>query len=96
MQVLDGRSGLLGVLRDANFVDVACDHSSGYTYFVTDSGILCIFKEGRVIDKWVNLQVTCDQERKRGKMIHFFIRSRVPFRLLYHPSMSFVLAQKEL
>ncbi|PHZ16393.1 WD40 repeat-like protein [Rhizopus microsporus ATCC 52813] len=57
MQVLDGRSGLLGVLRDANFVDVACDHSSGYTYFVTDSGILCIFKEGRVIDKWVNLQV---------------------------------------
>ncbi|RCI05190.1 mitogen-activated protein kinase binding protein 1 [Rhizopus stolonifer] len=58
-QVLDGRSGLLGVLRDANFVDVACDQSSssGYTYFVTDSGILCTFKEERVIDKWVNLQV---------------------------------------
>lgn len=58
-QVLDGRSGILGVLRDANFVDVACDKSSnsGYTYFITDLGILCIFKEGRVIDKWVDLQV---------------------------------------
>lgn len=58
-QVLDGRSGILGVLRDANFVDVACDRNSnnGYTYFITDLGILCIFKEGRVIDKWVDLQV---------------------------------------
>ncbi|KAF1799444.1 hypothetical protein FB192DRAFT_1423230 [Mucor lusitanicus] len=58
-QVLDGRSGILGVLRDANFVNVACDRSSntGYTYFITDAGILCIFKEGRVIDKWVDLQV---------------------------------------
>ncbi|CEP18800.1 hypothetical protein [Parasitella parasitica] len=58
-QVLDGRSGILGVLRDANFVNVACDRSgnTGYTYFITDSGILCIFKEGRVIDKWVDLQV---------------------------------------
>ncbi|KAI9245948.1 hypothetical protein EDC94DRAFT_627884 [Helicostylum pulchrum] len=58
-QVLDGRSGILGVLRDANFVDVACDRSSqtGYTYFITDLGILCIFKEGRVLDKWVDLQV---------------------------------------
>ncbi|KAG1047122.1 hypothetical protein G6F43_010415 [Rhizopus delemar] len=59
-QVLDGRSGLLGVLRDANFVDVACDQRNnnlGYTYFVTDSGILCTFKEGRVLDKWVDLQV---------------------------------------
>ncbi|KAI7888195.1 uncharacterized protein EV154DRAFT_469419 [Mucor mucedo] len=57
-QVLDGRSGILGVLRDANFVDVACDRSSntGYTYFITDLSILCIFKEGRVLDKWVDLQ----------------------------------------
>ncbi|KAG1462663.1 hypothetical protein G6F56_005465 [Rhizopus delemar] len=39
---------------------VACDQNQnhlGYTYFVTDSGILCSFKEGRVIDKWVDLQV---------------------------------------
>ncbi|KAI8884228.1 WD40 repeat-like protein [Backusella circina FSU 941] len=57
-QVLDGRSGILGVLRDANFVNVACDpNNTGHTYFITDTGILCTFKEGRVIDKWVNLQV---------------------------------------
>ncbi|KAG0190133.1 Mitogen-activated protein kinase-binding protein 1 [Apophysomyces sp. BC1034] len=57
-QVLDGRSGILGALRDSNFVDVACNQSkSEHTYFITDSGILCIFKEGRVIDKWVDLQV---------------------------------------
>ncbi|KAI8047511.1 uncharacterized protein B0P05DRAFT_642271 [Gilbertella persicaria] len=58
-QVLDGRSGILGVLRDANFVDVACDRNSNinHTYFITDTGILCIFKEGRVIEKWVDLQV---------------------------------------
>ncbi|KAI9472220.1 MAG: WD40-repeat-containing domain protein, partial [Benjaminiella poitrasii] len=59
IQVLDGRSGILGVLRDGNFVDVACDKISntGYTYFITDSGILCTFKEGRMLDKWVDLQV---------------------------------------
>ncbi|KAI7900323.1 quinon protein alcohol dehydrogenase-like superfamily [Cokeromyces recurvatus] len=58
-QVLDGRSGILGVLRDGNFVNVTCDKSSntGYTYFITDTGILCTFKEGRVLDKWVDLQV---------------------------------------
>jgi hypothetical protein len=48
----------LGALRDANFVDMACDQSStGYTYVITEHGILCAFKEGRVIDKWVDLQV---------------------------------------
>ncbi|CAO3583213.1 unnamed protein product [Absidia cylindrospora] len=58
-QVLDGRSGILGALRDCNFVDVACDHlNSGCVYFITDSGILCVFKENRGIDKWVNLQVS--------------------------------------
>ncbi|KAI8099075.1 WD40-repeat-containing domain protein [Halteromyces radiatus] len=56
-QVLDGRSGILGALRDCNFVDVACDQSEN-VYFITDSGILCIFKENRGIDKWVNLQVS--------------------------------------
>ncbi|KAI8968888.1 hypothetical protein BDF20DRAFT_826852, partial [Mycotypha africana] len=58
-RVLDGRSGLLGVLRDANFVDVACENSSktGYTYCVTDTGILCSFKAERVLDKWLDLQV---------------------------------------
>ncbi|ORX50986.1 WD40 repeat-like protein [Hesseltinella vesiculosa] len=56
-QVLDGRSGLLGAMRECNFVDVACA-PDGYVYLVTDSGILCLFKEGRCIDKWVDLQVT--------------------------------------
>ncbi|CAO3642107.1 unnamed protein product [Cunninghamella echinulata] len=58
-QVLDGRAGILGTLRDCNFVDVACDKSNlNHVYFITDSGILCVFKEGRGIDKWVNLQVS--------------------------------------
>ncbi|KAL0076140.1 hypothetical protein F4703DRAFT_1762129 [Phycomyces blakesleeanus] len=57
-QVLDGRSGILGSLRESNFVDVACDRATiGNVYFLTDNGILCMFKEGRVIDKWVDLQV---------------------------------------
>lgn len=56
--MLDGRSGILGALRDCNFVDVACDVlNPGTVYFITDSGILCVFKENRGIDKWVNLQV---------------------------------------
>lgn len=58
-QVLDGRSGILGALRESNFVAVGCDRggTSNNAYFLTDSGILCMFKEGRVIDKWVDLQV---------------------------------------
>ncbi|KAI8370435.1 WD40-repeat-containing domain protein [Radiomyces spectabilis] len=57
-QVLDGRSGILGALRESNFVDVGCDRGkSERVYFLTDNGILCMFKEGRVIDKWVDLQV---------------------------------------
>ncbi|KAI9317211.1 hypothetical protein BX666DRAFT_1943426 [Dichotomocladium elegans] len=57
-QVLDGRSGILGVLRESNFVAVGCDRgTTDNAYFLTDSGILCMFKEGRVVDKWVDLQV---------------------------------------
>lgn len=57
-QVLDGRSGLLGALRHSNFIAVGCDKgTTGHVYFLTDNGILCMFKEGRVIDKWVDLQV---------------------------------------
>ncbi|KAG2218778.1 hypothetical protein INT45_000315, partial [Circinella minor] len=57
-QVLDGRSGILGALRESNFVAVGCDRGkTENVYFLTDSGILCMFKEGRVIDKWVDLQV---------------------------------------
>ncbi|KAI9034000.1 WD40-repeat-containing domain protein [Phycomyces nitens] len=57
-QVLDGRSGILGSLRESNFVDVACDRLTvGSVYFLTDNGIMGMFKESRVIDKWVDLQV---------------------------------------
>ncbi|CAI2177185.1 1880_t:CDS:10 [Funneliformis geosporum] len=57
VQVLDGRSGILGDLRDNNFVDAACCQKSDHTYFVTSNGLLCMFTEGRLMDKWVNLQV---------------------------------------
>ncbi|CAG8504609.1 8721_t:CDS:10, partial [Scutellospora calospora] len=30
---------------------------SDHTYFVTSNGLLCMFTEGRLMDKWVNLQV---------------------------------------
>ncbi|RIB24622.1 WD40-repeat-containing domain protein, partial [Gigaspora rosea] len=56
-QVLDGRSGILGDLRDNNFLDAACCQKSDHTYFVTSNGLLCMFTEGRLMDKWVNLQV---------------------------------------
>ncbi|CAG8462325.1 1651_t:CDS:10 [Cetraspora pellucida] len=55
-QVLDGRSGILGDLRDNNFLDAACCQKSDHTYFVTSNGLLCMFTEGRLMDKWVNLQ----------------------------------------
>ncbi|CAG8605380.1 14338_t:CDS:10 [Funneliformis mosseae] len=57
VQVLDGRSGILGDLRDNNFVDAACCQKSDHTYFVTSNGLLCMFTEGRLMDKWVDLQV---------------------------------------
>ncbi|CAG8614166.1 13200_t:CDS:10, partial [Ambispora leptoticha] len=57
VQVLDGRSGILGDLRDHNFVDAVCCAKSEHTYFVTSSGLLCMFTEGRMMDKWVELQV---------------------------------------
>ncbi|CAJ0829251.1 10706_t:CDS:10 [Entrophospora sp. SA101] len=56
VQVLDGRSGILGDLRDSNFVDAVCCKKSDNTYFVTSNGLLCMFTEGRLMDKWVNLQ----------------------------------------
>ncbi|CAG8486907.1 7546_t:CDS:10 [Ambispora gerdemannii] len=57
VQVLDGRSGILGDLRDHNFVDAVCCPKSEHTYFVTSNGLLCMFTEGRMMDKWVELQV---------------------------------------
>ncbi|CAG8573165.1 899_t:CDS:10, partial [Paraglomus occultum] len=58
VQVLDGRSGILGDLRDNNFVDAVCCKKSDNTYLVTSNGRLCMFTDERLMDKWVDLQVT--------------------------------------
>ncbi|KAG0200926.1 mitogen-activated protein kinase binding protein 1 [Mortierella sp. GBA30] len=55
VQVLDGRSGILGEMRDSNYVDAVCSPDGRYTYAVTSTGILCQFSEGRVMEKWVDL-----------------------------------------
>ncbi|KAI8072555.1 hypothetical protein BC940DRAFT_292857 [Gongronella butleri] len=88
-QVLDGRAGILGALRDCNFVDVACARD-GHVYFVTDSGILCLFKEGRSIDKWVNLQVASAYSLQVSSTYvicaadHGIVRLFEPVTLKYH------------
>ncbi|KAF9914916.1 mitogen-activated protein kinase binding protein 1 [Lobosporangium transversale] len=56
-QVLDGRSGILGELRHGNFVDVVCSRDSKYTYAITANGILCLFSEGRALEKWIDLHI---------------------------------------
>ncbi|KAF9953947.1 mitogen-activated protein kinase binding protein 1 [Mortierella alpina] len=55
VQVLDGRAGILGELRDSNYVDAACSEDGRFTYAVTSTGILCLFSEGRVMEKWIDL-----------------------------------------
>ncbi|KAF9281206.1 hypothetical protein BGZ68_006795 [Mortierella alpina] len=55
VQVLDGRAGILGELRDGNYVDAACSEDGRFTYAVTSTGILCLFSEGRVMEKWIDL-----------------------------------------
>ncbi|KAF9560521.1 mitogen-activated protein kinase binding protein 1 [Mortierella alpina] len=55
VQVLDGRAGILGELRDSNYVDAACSEDGRFTYAVTSTGILCLFSEGRIMEKWIDL-----------------------------------------
>ncbi|KAF9293120.1 hypothetical protein BGZ74_011844 [Mortierella antarctica] len=57
VRVLDGRSGILGELRDSNYVDAACSQDGRFTYAVTSQGILCLFAENRVMEKWIDLHV---------------------------------------
>ncbi|KAG0344914.1 mitogen-activated protein kinase binding protein 1 [Podila humilis] len=57
VRVLDGRSGILGELRDSNYVDAACSLDGKFTYAITSQGILCQFSEGRVMEKWIDLHV---------------------------------------
>ncbi|KAG0354384.1 mitogen-activated protein kinase binding protein 1, partial [Gamsiella multidivaricata] len=56
-QVLDGRSGILGELRNSNYVDAVCSKDGKSTYVVASNGILCLFNEGRAIEKWIDLHV---------------------------------------
>ncbi|KAF8940681.1 mitogen-activated protein kinase binding protein 1 [Dissophora ornata] len=57
IQVLDGRSVILGELRDGNFLDAVCSKDGRFTYAVTSNGILCLFSEGRALEKWIDLHV---------------------------------------
>ncbi|KAF8984818.1 mitogen-activated protein kinase binding protein 1 [Entomortierella lignicola] len=54
-KVLDGRAAILGDLRDGNYVDAACSTDGRFTYAITSNGILCLFSEGRAMEKWINL-----------------------------------------
>ncbi|GAB0206260.1 WD repeat-containing protein 62 [Grus japonensis] len=56
---LVGRSGLLGELHDNVFCGVACGwgQTSGSTFCVSSSGLLCQFNEKRVLEKWIVLKV---------------------------------------
>jgi WD40 repeat protein len=60
VKVLEGRMGVLGDLKSACFVDAACGRGpdgSEYTYIVTQNGLLCLFIKGRILDRWIDLQV---------------------------------------
>ncbi|KAF9408132.1 hypothetical protein BGZ94_002436, partial [Podila epigama] len=57
VRVLDGRSGILGELRDSSYVDAACSQDGRFTYAVTSQGVLCLFTEVRVMEKWIDLHV---------------------------------------
>uniref|UniRef100_A0A8C8ALM3 Translation initiation factor beta propellor-like domain-containing protein n=1 Tax=Otus sunia TaxID=257818 RepID=A0A8C8ALM3_9STRI len=56
---LEGRSGLLGQLHDNLFCGVACGRglTSGSTFCISSSGLLCQFNEKRVLEKWIFLKV---------------------------------------
>uniref|UniRef100_A0A8D0KTQ9 Translation initiation factor beta propellor-like domain-containing protein n=1 Tax=Strix occidentalis caurina TaxID=311401 RepID=A0A8D0KTQ9_STROC len=56
---LEGRSGLLGQLHNNLFCGVACGRglTSGSTFCVSSSGLLCQFNEKQVLEKWIFLKV---------------------------------------
>lgn len=55
-----GRSGLLGELRNNFFSDVVCGRGkqASSTFCITSSGLLCVFNDRRLLDKWVELRVS--------------------------------------
>ncbi len=56
-----GRSAGLGGQRINYFCDVACGRGEmgDATYAITKSGLLCEFNNRRLLDKWVELRVSC-------------------------------------
>lgn len=63
-----GRSGLLGELRNNFFSDVACGRGqqASSTFCITASGLLCVFNDRRLLDKWVELRVSGRDRSQRG------------------------------
>ncbi|KAG0309187.1 hypothetical protein BGZ98_004712 [Dissophora globulifera] len=57
VKVLDGRSAILGDLRHSNYVDAVCSQDGRFTYALTSNGTLCLFTEGRILEKWCDLRV---------------------------------------
>ncbi|XP_053330091.1 WD repeat-containing protein 62-like [Spea bombifrons] len=57
---LVGRSGLLGDLHNNIFCGVACGKgaNAGNTFCITSSGVLCLFSDKRVLEKWIKLKVS--------------------------------------
>ncbi|KAF9165960.1 hypothetical protein DFQ26_009010 [Actinomortierella ambigua] len=57
IRLLDGRSAVLGEMRDANFVDAVSSPDGEHTYLITASGVLCMLNKDRTMDRFVDLQV---------------------------------------
>lgn len=57
---LMGRSAILGIQGNNDFVDVACGRGemADSTYAITKTGLLCEFNNRRLLDKWVELRVS--------------------------------------
>eukprot|EP00761_Pharyngomonas_kirbyi_P000005 gb/GECH01000005.1/.p1 GENE.gb/GECH01000005.1/~~gb/GECH01000005.1/.p1 ORF type:complete len:1562 (+),score=403.91 gb/GECH01000005.1/:1-4686(+) len=57
--VIEGRNGILGEMRESTFYSVACGkgNAENNIFSVTDKGILCAFGTNRVIEKWVDLKI---------------------------------------
>lgn len=56
-----GRSAILGEQRNNYFCDVACGKGAcgDSTFAITRSGLLCEFNNRRLLDRWVELRVSC-------------------------------------
>ncbi|TPX35368.1 hypothetical protein SmJEL517_g02222 [Synchytrium microbalum] len=56
---IEGKFGVLGEHKNSSFSDVACGIGtlSQHTYGITEAGLLVLFGEGHVMEKWVDLKV---------------------------------------